>query len=182
MQSNHKLVQGEVPSIALINPKFKDNLGKILRLASCYGMSQVWYTGDRISLEDKERLPREERMKGFKDSTLVQYDRPFDCFPDDVVPIGVEVRENSESLFDFIHPLNALYVFGPEDGEIPQVTRTHLHRFVVIPVRHCLNLATAVATILWDRQYKLYQQGLVQPTTPIAWENRGGIWRNADVE
>ena len=174
---------GIAPSIALINPKFPDNLGKIQRLASCYGIKQVWYTGDRIKLGEGERLPREERMKGFAEVTLMQYDRPFDQFGPDVTPVAIEVREQSESLFDFEHPENPLYVFGPEDGDLGHTSLAHCHRFVVIPVRHCMNLAHAVATILWDREMKLFQAGkIVKKITPGQWENRGGQFRAADEE
>jgi tRNA(Leu) C34 or U34 (ribose-2'-O)-methylase TrmL len=57
---------------------------------------------------------------------------------------------------DFQHPDNAVYVFGPEDGSIPQVLRRHCHRFVKIPAKHCTNLAAAVYIVLYDRAYKHY--------------------------
>lgn len=167
---------GKVPAIILNNPKYPNNVGMVLRLASCYGVKQVWFSGDRVSLDPEkgERLPREERMRGYKEVELIQNDYPFDCFPTGVVPVAVEVRENSEPLTTFDHPENAVYVFGPEDGSVSQTFLRHCHRFVVIPTRHCLNLATAVSTVLWDRQYKRYMNG--QETalvTPGEWEDRG---------
>lgn len=147
---------GVTPSVALINPKFPHNVGAALRAASCYGARQVWFTGDRVGfgLRGAKRLPREERMKGYRDVELRHYDRIFDQFRD-VVPVAVELRPNSESLPQFEHPENALYLFGPEDGSIPQMYLQHCHRFVVIPTRHCVNLAAAVYTVLYDRQCKL---------------------------
>lgn len=173
---------GIIPSIVCINPNYKENLAKIQRLASCYGIRQVWYTGNRIKLKEGERLPREERMKGFKDVELRQYDRPLDQFVG-AVPVAIEVRENSENLFEFEHPENAVYVFGPEDGTIPQGILTMCHRFVMIPTKHCLNLATAVSTVLWDRELKRWMDGKIpKPTNPVAWENRGGQFAAADIE
>jgi tRNA(Leu) C34 or U34 (ribose-2'-O)-methylase TrmL len=164
---------GVAPSVLLINPKYAANVGKSLRLCSCYGIRQLWYTGDR-SHPEGARLPREERMKGYRDVALIRYDYPFDCFGPDVVPVAVEVRENAERLHEFDHPPRALYVFGPEDGSIPQVALKHCHRFVVIPSRHCLNLATAVATVLWDRESKrLRAGGALDVVTPGEWERRG---------
>jgi tRNA(Leu) C34 or U34 (ribose-2'-O)-methylase TrmL len=168
--------QGLVPSIALVNPKYPNNVGMVVRLASCYGLRQVWFTGDRVSLDPSkgERLPREERMKGYKEVQMIHYDYFFDRFPAGTVPVAVEVRANSEPLHSFEHPDDALYVFGPEDGSIPKVVRTHCHRFLVIPTRHCLNLATAVATVLWDREYKRWLGGKLQmPVTPGDYERRG---------
>jgi len=71
------------------------------------------------------------------------------------------------------HPENAVYVFGPEDGSIPKTYLQHCHRFLVIPTRHCLNLATAVATILHDRAYKRFMQGKQEVWTPGEVEERG---------
>ena len=167
--------QGVTPAIALLNPKYADNVAKAVRLASCYGLAQVWFSGDRVRLDPhgKQRLPREERMKGYLDVQLRQHDYIFDQFRD-ATPVAVEVRENSESLFEFEHPDDAIYVFGPEDGSIAKSALAHCHRFVIIPTRHCLNLATAVATVLWDRQYKRYLAGHIgQPTTPGKFEQRG---------
>ena len=137
---------GVTPAVALVNPRFPHNVGAAVRAASCFGVSQVWFTGDRMTmdLKGKKRLPREERMKGYRDVELRHFDNFFDQFPDDVVPVAIELRPNSESLPMFVHPEKALYIFGPEDGSIPQVTLKNCHRFVVIPTKHCVNLAAAV--------------------------------------
>jgi tRNA(Leu) C34 or U34 (ribose-2'-O)-methylase TrmL len=150
---------GQAPGIVLVSPRFAFNVWMAVRLASCYGLNQLWFTGERVrlALEQKGRLPREERMKGWRNVEMINYDRPLDLFPADAVPVAVEVRANSERLQDFIHPKKAIYVFGPEDGSIPASYLSKCHRFVVIPTRKsfCLNLATALATILWDRAVKL---------------------------
>lgn len=148
---------GQVPAVMLTNPKYAYNVSMALRIMSCYGHKQLWFTGDRVTLdlEGKRRLPREERMKGYRDVELVQWDKPLEMFAPDVVPVAVEVRPNSERLDQFVHPKKAIYVFGPEDGSIPQPVLAACHRFVVIPLRHCLNLACAVQTVMWDRAVKL---------------------------
>jgi tRNA(Leu) C34 or U34 (ribose-2'-O)-methylase TrmL len=159
MVGKNTRVMGQVPGIVLVNPRFAFNVGMAVRLASCYGLSQLWFTGERVrlSIEQKGRLPREERMKGWRNVTMVNNDRPLDLFPSDAVPVAVEVRANSERLQNFVHPAKAVYMFGPEDGSIPQMFLAKCHRFVIIPTRKsfCLNLATALATILWDRALKL---------------------------
>jgi tRNA(Leu) C34 or U34 (ribose-2'-O)-methylase TrmL len=168
--------RGEAPAISLVNPKYPNNVGMVVRLASCYGLRQVWFTGSRVSLNPVrgERLPREERMKGYKEVQMIHYEYFFDQFSAETVPVAVEVRANSEPLHSFEHPDNALYVFGPEDGSIPKVLLSHCHRFIVIPTRHCLNLATAVATVLWDREYKRWLNGKIEmPVTPGEYEQRG---------
>lgn len=170
---------GVAPALVLVNPKYDANVAKAVRTASSFGIGQVWWTGSRVCLGDYSptgkgrRMPREERMKGYRDVSMIQYDRPFDQFPAGCVPVAIEVRENSENLIHFDHPENAVYVFGPEDGSIDSVLLQHCHRFVVIPTRHCLNLAMAVTTVLYDRHVKRVLAGLEQPVTPGEWEGRG---------
>jgi tRNA(Leu) C34 or U34 (ribose-2'-O)-methylase TrmL len=166
---------GIAPALALIEPRFPHNVGMAVRLASCYGLTQVWFTGSRVSLHPAkgQRLPREERMKGYRDVQMIHYEFPLDQFDRSVVPVAVEVRANSEPLQSFEHPDNAVYVFGPEDGSISTAVLHRCHRFVVIPTRHCLNLATAVATVLWDRHYKAFLAGKGDLVTPGQFEQRG---------
>lgn len=169
---------GITPAVALYNPKYAHNVGAAMRAASCYGVKQLFYSGDRVSMESKKgaRLPREERMKGYQDVELRQVDYFFDCFEKGTVtPVAIEVRDNSEQLPTFEHPENALYVFGPEDGSIPSVYLQHCHRFVMIPTRHCTNLAAAVYTVLYDRHMKRQLAGLepIVATKDLLAENRG---------
>ncbi len=143
-------------AILLIDPKYPHNLGAIVRTCAAFGVRDIRYTGERIDrrLSELSRLPREERMRGYRSVDWQRTDRPFDDFPM-LTPVAVEVRKNSESLPAFEHPEDALYVFGPEDGSLTNVTLRHCHRFVAIPTRHCLNLSIAVSTVLYDRQAKI---------------------------
>lgn len=147
------------PSVVLHNPKYPHNVGAAVRACSNFGGKVVLFTGDRVALTpDKSngyRLPREERMKDYEDIVLLNDSYPFNRFDKNVVPVAVEKRENSEPLTYFQHPTNALYIFGPEDGSIPQVMLRHCQRFVVIVSKHCLNLGAAVNVILADRITKL---------------------------
>jgi len=145
---------GVTPAVCMINPKFPHNVGAAVRAASCFDVSQVWYTGNRIQIDEGQRLPREERMKGYANVDLIQYDYPFDAFPGVVTPVAIEVRSNSEKLTEFVHPVNPLYVFGPEDGSLPKGIVRHCHRFVIIPTKHCTNLSAAIYIVLYDRMLK----------------------------
>jgi len=175
---------GVTPSIVLCNPLYARNVSMVIRLAANYYLPQVWYTGDRVSIEDpsqnvefpgderhsglkgkrkkgnKARLPREERMRGFDDVELHQFDYPFDHFPG-CTPVAVELKSGAELLPDFEHPEKAIYVFGPEDGSLQAPILRHCHRFVIVPTRYCLNLAMAVGTVLYDRMIKMGDIGEV---------------------
>lgn len=145
----------KVPAIVLMNPKYPHNVGGVLRASTCYDVKQVWFTGRRVQLEmggKGTRIPREERMRDYASVDLVNYDMPFDVLRG--APVAVEVREYAEDLVHFEHPPDAIYVFGPEDGTLQRPILNLCHRFVVLKTAHCLNLASAVATVLYDRHAK----------------------------
>jgi tRNA(Leu) C34 or U34 (ribose-2'-O)-methylase TrmL len=158
---------GLVPAVALVNPKYPHNVGAAVRAASCYGARQVWFTGERVRLDGSKqhRLPREERMRGYREVEIRHGDYFFEAF-EDAVPVAVELREGSEPLITFEHPERALYVFGPEDGSLGRAVLGRCHRFVVIPARHCTNLSAAVYTVLYDRHAKRVRAGLESPYAP----------------
>src|SRR5262249_41512639 len=82
-------------------------------------------------------LPREERMKCYRNTQLRQLGESGLTRIDDLeagsVPVCVEITDGAEDLRDFVHPDKALYVFGPEDGDVPKGIRHACHRFVRIP-------------------------------------------------
>jgi tRNA(Leu) C34 or U34 (ribose-2'-O)-methylase TrmL len=144
---------GVTPAIVLIKPKFPNNLASIIRAASAFGVHQVWYTGNRIQMKEGDRVPREFRCKEYKNVELIKNDYPLKHF-ENYTPVAVELLNNSESLPYFEHPVNPIYIFGPEDGSIPQVMRCLCHKFIHIPTAHCINLAGAVYITLYDRILK----------------------------
>lgn len=154
------------PAVILINPKSPHNVGKALRAASIFGAKSLVWTGTRVNLSQYDRLPREERMKGYASVEFCVNDRPFDLFPD-ATPVCVELLESAECLTTFTHPANPVYVFGPEDGSVPPVIRRHCHKFVYIPAYHCLNLSAAVDVVLYDRMAKRQLAG-EEPMLPIS--------------
>lgn len=146
-------------AIILIEPRFAYNCGMILRLGACYCAPQVIVTGQRIKdeVDALQRIPREERMRNYKDVELLHCEDPFEFLSEDCVPVAMEFRPNSECLYEFEHPENAVYIFGPEDGTLGGAILSKCHRFAKIDTLECLNLATAVATVLYDRESKIRQ-------------------------
>lgn len=167
--------EGRCPAIALIDPKYPHNVAEAVRAASCFGAKQVWFTGNRVKLEDGHRLPREERMKGYASVDIYQHDYVFDQFPN-ATPVAVEITPTSEVITFFEHPENALYIFGPEDGSIPQVVRQHCHKFIVLPTNHCSNLAGAIYMTLFHRRISRQLKGVeaVVPMSEMLQESR--VW------
>lgn len=164
------------PSVVLIDPKFPHNVGAAIRACSCFGVDSLLWTGNRIDVSKYARLPREERMKGYKHVQFSNCQRPLEMFAD-AAPVCVEVFDNSEPLTTFEHPEKAVYVFGPEDGCIPQVIRRLCHRFVHIPAHFCLNLSAAVNVVLAHRliSRQLLGKELMVPLPEMLREVRGEI-------
>jgi tRNA(Leu) C34 or U34 (ribose-2'-O)-methylase TrmL len=104
-------------------------------------------------------------MKGYKSVHFVNHARPLELFGDST-PVCVEVYENSEPLTTFAHPENAVYVFGPEDGKVPQVVRRLCHRFLHIPSNFRLNLSAAVNVVLSHRLMSRQLAG-IEPLRPL---------------
>jgi tRNA(Leu) C34 or U34 (ribose-2'-O)-methylase TrmL len=155
------------PAIILTNPKYAHNLGQTVRAASCFGVTQVWWSGDRVvkELAGLSRIPREERMRGYSDVSILYNERPLDAYSNNVVPVCIELVPGAEDLVQFEHPENAVYVFGPEDGGVDQGTRRRCHRFVKIPTKHCTNLSAAVYLVLYDRHFKRVGHERLGPPT-----------------
>jgi tRNA(Leu) C34 or U34 (ribose-2'-O)-methylase TrmL len=154
------------PGVVLIDPKYSHNVGATIRACSCFGIESLVWTGSRIQLSKYERLPREERMKGYKGVQFANHQRPFELFAGGT-PICVEVSEQSEPLTTFEHLENGVYIFGPEDGSVPQVVRRLCYRFVHIPAHFCLNLSAAVNVVLAHRLMSRQIMGK-EPMLPLS--------------
>jgi tRNA(Leu) C34 or U34 (ribose-2'-O)-methylase TrmL len=178
LSDSHRNMEINMTSVVLIDPKFPHNVGSTLRACAAFGADQLYVTGNRAQWEitgKGQRLPREERMRAYKDKVdLIRTDRPFDLIPG-MVPVAVEVSPTAEPLAHFQHPRNACYVFGPEDGSIPKAINQHCHRFVIIPSDHCLNLAAAVSCVLMHRRLQAQLAGLeeIRPAYKTMQEERG---------
>lgn len=147
-----KIKHLEAPFIILERPKYAHNVGGAVRALSCFvGVGTILYSGDRFAREIERRLPREERMRDYREIALVNTERPFDLLPKGVVPVGIEIMSGSVPITQFVHPEYAAYVFGPEDGSLCTSWRRLCHQFVTIPTNHCLNLAAAINVVLYSR-------------------------------
>ena len=153
-------------AVMLVDPKFPHNVGNALRACACFGARRLAWSGDRVPDPSRwpegARLPREERMRLYRNVDLVHGAGWQEAWAQalgdaaGVVPVCVERSDQAERLDAFVHPADALYVFGPEDGGVPKGARHACHRFVCIPTVNDgpLNLAAAVNVVLYDRLAK----------------------------
>ena len=133
--------------IALWAPKSTDNYGTALRSAYVFDASLVQVVGRRFKRQPSDVFQTHRHVPTFEVNDI---DPPYDC-----QIVAVEIAPGrSVALPDFQHPERALYVFGPEDGSVPKHVIDRAQHVVTIPGRACLNLASAVTIVLYDRAVK----------------------------
>lgn len=148
--------------IGVVNPKTPTNMGAIMRAAGCYQVTAVRYTGERFAYAVKYHTDTKDI---FGKIPLQYVDSLLDGIPTTTKIVCVELVEGAEALPEFIHPEHALYIFGPEDGSIPQELIDRADHVVLIPTLGCMNLAATVNVVLYDRLAKSpAQAGRVERT------------------
>ena len=58
---------------------------------------------------------------------------------------------SKEDLQNFVHPLQAMYILGPEKGSLSSETLSKADHIVKIPTSFSLNVAIAGAIVMYDR-------------------------------
>lgn len=137
--------------IGLCNPKSPSNVGAVMRAAGCYGADAVRYCGERFARAAKYHTDTKNISAKIP---LTYADNLIAERPEDMRIVCVELAEGATPLPEFIHPDHALYIFGPEDGSIPQDILNHAHHVVYVPTIGCMNLAATVNVLLYDRLSK----------------------------
>ena len=137
--------------IGLINPKSPDNVGAVLRAAGCFRADTVLYTGQRYATAAAFRTDTKDMAQRIPLLGV-------DTLPEQLMPgmqlVCVELVEGATPLPAFVHPAQAMYVFGPEDGSIEQTLIDRADAVVYLPTIGCLNLAATVNVVLYDRLAK----------------------------
>ncbi len=149
-------------SIALTNPKSPTNVGAVMRAAGCYQASQVLYTGRRYAQAakyNKDTLKTDTKNAQGKIPLLAVADfinikELLETIPSTTKIICVDLVEGATPLPHFIHPAQAVYIFGPEDGTINQQVIDSADEVVYVPTVGCMNLAASVNVLLYDRLAK----------------------------
>ncbi|GAA0852707.1 RNA methyltransferase [Aliiglaciecola litoralis] len=137
--------------IGLINPKSPTNVGAVLRAAGCYGASRINYTGQRY---DNARRFSTDTKHASQHIPLQRVEDVFDNIDDSVRKVAIELVEGAVPLPHYQHHDATMYVFGPEDGTIPQSVLDRCDDILYVPTKGCMNLAATVNVLLYDRMAK----------------------------
>lgn len=139
-------------AIGLYNAKKELNVGGAMRAAACYGASLIVVTGNRL------RKYSSDTTKTYRHTPLIETDNLLTCAPYDCIPVAVELTKDAKLINNYVHPERAYYIFGPEDGSIPNEVLTKCKDVIYIPTKYCMNLAATVNVVLYDRMLKNFQK------------------------
>lgn len=126
-----------------------------MRAAGNYNVDSIVYTGSRYERATRSNpdTPNLSRKVG-QNVTVSQVNNLIDAVDKDTRIICIELVENAIALPQYQHPEKALYIFGPEDGNIEQKIIDQADDVVYIPTTGCMNLAATVNVVLYDRLAK----------------------------
>lgn len=152
--------------IVLDRPKSPENVGMILRsaLALCGPEVSVLVCAPRWPLDrfplDRLKTDTNKAAKHLDVRVVARLADALKQITEMVLVVIERGLPGSEFLDEYTHPRNAAYIFGPEDGSVDAfdlpAERVEIGGARNLPDRHqgCLNLATAVSIVLYDRAAK----------------------------
>ena len=149
-------VTGMSSIVGLHNIKDPANLGLILRTAYLFKVEEVVVTEGNHRVTTESILHPANTPKYDK---VAWTNKILNCIPEDYTPVVIERGLSvSEPLFTFNHPIRAFYIFGPENGSVPDEIVEAVKECVHIPTPKAvsMNLSHAVSTVLYDRWYKAW--------------------------
>ncbi|MEM9734952.1 MAG: RNA methyltransferase [Pseudomonadota bacterium] len=128
------------------------NFGNMARTAYGFGASFVFTItpGWKVERQYSDTSASQDHMPWY---TFAGVDKML--LPDDCRLVGVELTDEAIDLPSFRHPSRAAYVLGPENGSLSPELMEKCKFIVKIPTLYCLNVATAGAIIMYDRQQSM---------------------------
>jgi tRNA(Leu) C34 or U34 (ribose-2'-O)-methylase TrmL len=143
--------------ILLDNPKNSFNIGGTIRALGAFGGNFLAASNSRFKDKGSWETMDTECVRlrlpvflGVSDLTAF--------IPEKHTIVAIELSDDATSLYDFVHPPQAVYMFGPEDGSLDAKYVGIAKHKVFIPTHHSLNLAQTANIICYDRSMKLAQR------------------------
>lgn len=135
--------------VALWHPKESENVGGLWRSAHVFGAAFLATLGKRY-----HRAPQDTSDAASHVPLMT-----FDDYPtfEKIMMSGAELvvverTETARHLSCFTHPEKAIYLFGPEDGSVPEEILSATDHCITIPHGDwSLNLHAAGAIVMYDR-------------------------------
>ncbi len=125
------------------------NAGAIFRTANAFGASFVFTVGADYRGKKGKRVDTSATHKSIPFYEFADWQQVI--LPKNTKIVGVELTDDAIELPSFKHPNNAVYILGPERGNLSQETIEMCDHIVKIPTKFCLNVSLAGGIILYDR-------------------------------
>jgi tRNA(Leu) C34 or U34 (ribose-2'-O)-methylase TrmL len=135
-------------AVGLHQPKTATNVGAALRAVGVYEAAMLAICGKRF------KMAATDTNQEFKNTPVFNTLNLKDIIPYNCIPVAVEIVEGAIPLPSYNHPERAFYIFGPEDGAVPNEVLGWCRDIVSIPTKYCMNLAATVNVVLYDRMAK----------------------------
>tara|TARA_B100000900_G_scaffold405777_1_gene415855 strand:+ start:4134 stop:4619 length:486 start_codon:yes stop_codon:yes gene_type:complete len=140
-------------SIGVENISKPMNLGNLIRSAHAFGANSVFTISPHKRVtENKDKIIKSDTSKSAYHIPYYEWDNIEDIMtPQGCKIIGIEITEDAEVLPNFVHPMQAMYILGPEKGSLSRKTLLKVDHVIKIPTRFSLNVAIAGAIVMYDR-------------------------------
>ncbi len=149
--------------IGIFSPSKPENIGSLLRNASCFGADFVFTVGGiKYEGAPTDTAQSDKHMPFFQ---FPDWEALRACWPRHGKLVCLEDFQTAtvlglepQWLHEFIHPEQALYLLGSEKYGIPEEILREADYIVSIRTRFSLNVAATAAVLLYDRWAK-YRPG-----------------------
>lgn len=154
MSSERKIVEYKdkwFSAVGLLQPKRETNVWGVVRGCWIYDVSMLAIQWSRYHNQATDT------NKTFRKMPILQEINLRDVIPYDCVPVAVDLCEWAVSMIDYEHPKRAFYIFWPEDWTLGRNITDRCRDVIYIPWNFCMNLASCVNVVLYDRMSKQLQ-------------------------
>lgn len=135
-------------SIALYMPKFLCNIGSLLRTATIFKAANVFTIGEeRYKRQRSDVVHSELHLPIIHHETFESF---FDHLPNCCDPVAIERSDMARDLMTMASPPRPCFIFGPEDGSLPDWVIKRCRYRAMLPGFPSLNLACCGSIVMYD--------------------------------
>jgi len=125
------------------------NVGNLLRSAHSFGASFFFTISPVV---DVNAMRVSDTSGAFDHIPFYNFRKPEDLLlPQQTSLVAVEFLEGAIELPSFRHPQRAVYILGPEKGNVSDGMLARCDYVIKIPMKFCINVGVAGALVMYDR-------------------------------
>ena len=125
------------------------NVGNLLRSAHSFGASFFFTISPAV---DVKEMKASDTSDSFGHLPFYNFEKVSDLIvPLNTSLVAVEFLPDAVELPSFRHPQQAIYVLGPEGGNVSPEMLARCQHKLKIPMKFCINVGVAGAIVMYDR-------------------------------